>query len=291
MPSCSPIKIERARPLLGTTVSIRVEDADEAGAHRAIDAAFAAMTHVHARMSFHEADSDLSRIHAAAPGQRVTVDAQTGEVLREALMLSEHTDGAFDVTVAAQLVAWGMLPAPNDDAALVEGANWKDIDIDDEDGVRLRRALWIDLGGIAKGHAVDRAIDALCAQGIRHACINAGGDLRTLGEGPHYVAIATAQRHPSRCPVLELGEASVASSSGRASSAAGKGPHVHGRRRTSMGLTQSVTVVARHCMRADALTKVVMALGMQSTDLLRHLDAVAYLQDATGDWTQIGAFA
>jgi len=58
-----------------------------------------------------------------------------------------------------------------------------------------------------------------------------------------------------------------------------------------MGLTQSVTVVARHCMRADALTKVVMALGMQSTDLLRHLDAVAYLQDATGDWTQIGAFA
>jgi FAD:protein FMN transferase len=291
MLSCSLIKIERARPLLGTTVSVRVEHADKASAHRAIDAAFAAMTHVHARMSFHEADSDLSRIHAAAPGQRVMVDAQTAEVLREALLLSERTDGVFDVTVAAQLVVWGLLPAPHGDAALVVGANWKDIDIDDEDGVRLRRPLWIDLGGIAKGYAVDRAIDALRVHGIKHACINAGGDLRTLGERQHFVAIATDERHPSHCPVLELGEASMASSSSRAFSAVGTGPHVHGRRRYSMGLTQSVTVVAGQCMHADALTKVVMALGMQSADLLRHFDAVAYLQDATGDWTQIGASA
>ena len=288
-PWCSPIKIERARPLLGTTVTVHVECAAEADAHRAIDAAFTAMTDVHARMSFHEADSDLSRIHAAAPGQRVMVDAQTAEVLREALLLSEHTRGAFDVTVAAQLVTWGLLPAPRGDAALVAGANWKDIDIDDKDGVRLRRPLWIDLGGIAKGYAVDRGVDALRVHGIKHACINAGGDLRTLGEGPHFVAIATDERLPSHYPVLELGEASMASSSGRAFSAVGKGPHVHGRRRYSMGLTQSVTVVAGKCMHADALTKVVMALGMQSGDLLRHFDAVAYLQNATGDWTQIGA--
>jgi FAD:protein FMN transferase len=285
---CSPITIERARPLLGTTVSVRVECAKEADAHRAIDAAFAAMTHVHARMSFHEADSDLSRIHAAAPGQRVIVDAQTAEVLREASLLGKQTHGAFDITVAAQLVAWGLLPAPNGNAALVGGANWKDIDIDDEDGVRLRRPLWIDLGGMAKGYAVDRAIDALSIRDIKHACVNAGGDLRTLGEGPHIVAIATGQRHPSHYPVLELAEASVASSSGRAFSEAGRGPHVHGRRRYSMGLTQSVTVVARQCVHADALTKVVMAMGMQSDALLRHFDAVAYLQDATGGWTLIG---
>lgn len=286
---CSPHRIERVRPLLGTTVSVRVECPDDTAAHRAIDAAFAAIGHVHARMSFHDADSDLSRIHAAAPGQRVTVDAQTAEVLRAAMLLSERTQGAFDVTVAAQLVAWGLLPTPHRDAAPVVGANWKDIDIDDEDGVRLRRRLWIDLGGIAKGYAVDRAIDALRVHDIRHACINAGGDLRTLGEGPHLVAIATDERHPSHYPVLELGEASMASSSGRVFSAAGRGPHVHGRRREGMGLSQSVSVIARKCMHADALTKVVMALGMRSAHLLRQWDAVAYVQDATGEWTHIGA--
>jgi FAD:protein FMN transferase len=288
---CSPIKIERARPLLGTTVSVRVECPDATAAHHAIDAAFAAIGHVHARMSFHEADSDLSRIHAAGPGQRVVVDAQTAEVLRAALLLSAHTQGAFDVTVAAKLVAWGLLPAPHCDAAPVLGANWTDIDIDDEHGVRLRRPLWIDLGGIAKGYAVDLAIDALRAHGITHACVNAGGDLRTLGKGPHFIAIATDERHPSAYPVLELGEASVASSSGRAFSTVGRGPHVHGRRRSSMGLTQSITVVAEKCMYADALTKVVMAMGMRSADLLGQFDAVAYLQDSTGDWTLIGASA
>ncbi len=286
---CSPIKkIERARPLLGTTASIRVECVDEALAHRAIDAAFAAMARVHTLMSFHEVGSDLSRVHAAAPGERVVVDAQTAEVLREALQLSERSDGAFDITIADQLVSRGLLPAPKSQTMPNTAASWRDIAVDDSHGVHLRRPLWIDLGGIAKGFAVDRAIEALRANGISHACVNAGGDLRTLGQGPHLIAIATDEWQPSHYPVLELGEASVASSSGRAFAATGAGPHLDGRHRTSIGLAQSVTVVAEHCIHADALTKVVMAMGTHSADLLRHFNAVAYLQDATGHWLAIG---
>ncbi|WP_266170065.1 FAD:protein FMN transferase [Dyella subtropica] len=289
---CSPTQtIERARPLLGTTVSVRVEGADETRAHRAIDAAFAAVERVHSLMSFHDAGSDLSRLHAAQSGERVIVDAQTAEVLHEALRLSELSDGTFDVTVAEQLVAWGLLPTPRSSQLPATGASWRDIDIDADNGVRLQRPLWIDLGGIAKGYAVDRAIDALRAHGIEHACVNAGGDLRTLGEGPHLIAIATDESAPSHHPILELGEASVATSSGRAFSGAGVGPHIDGQHRAGIGLSQSVTVVAEHCMHADALTKIVMAMGMRSADVLQHFDAVAYLQDASGHWTSIGASA
>ncbi|TCV94729.1 thiamine biosynthesis lipoprotein [Luteibacter rhizovicinus] len=260
----------------------------EARAHQAIDEAFSAIERVHALMSFHEAGSDLSRLHAAVPGERVILDVQTVDVLREALTLSGRTDGAFDVTVAAQLVAGGLLPAPTSGSLPADGACWKDIDMDDDRSVSLRRPLWIDLGGIAKGYAVDRAVDVLCSHGVGHACVNAGGDLRTLGEGPHRVAIATDETQPSHYPVIELGEASMATSSGRAFSTAATGPHIDGRHRSTMGLNQSVTVIAEQCMHADALTKVVMAMETQSADLLRHYNAVAYLQDAAGHWTQLG---
>ncbi|MHA6206197.1 FAD:protein FMN transferase [Dyella soli] len=285
----SPIRtIERARPLLGTTVSVSVRCADEAQAHEAISAAFAAIARVHALMSFHDAGSDLARLHAAAPGERIVIDAQTADVLREALRLSELTDGAFDVTVAAQLVERGLLPTPAGAAMADAAASWRDIELDRDHGVRRRRALWIDLGGIAKGYAVDRAVQALRAHGMVHGCVNAGGDLRTLGEGPHRVAIATDEASPSYQPVLELGEAAVATSSGRPYVQAGSGPHVDGQRRGSMGLAQVATVVAADCMHADALTKVVMALGTRSAELLRQFGAVAHLQDASGQWTHIG---
>ena len=90
MPSCLPSRsLERARPLLGTTVSIRVTtDGDEQAAHRAIDAAFAAVARVHALMSFHEPQSDLSRLHRERCGHWVDVDVHTMAVLRSAQAFS-----------------------------------------------------------------------------------------------------------------------------------------------------------------------------------------------------------
>jgi thiamine biosynthesis lipoprotein len=288
MRSCSPSAVERARPLLGTTVAIRVEGVDDATAHRAIDAAFDAVADVHRLMSFHEPDSDLSRLHRARHGVRVQLAAPTAEVLREALRLAALSEGAFDVSVGARLVAWGLLPRPAEARAPAEDANWRHIHLDDQDGVRLERPLWIDLGGIAKGYAVDRAAQALRAHGIAHGCVNAGGDLRTLGDGPHRVAIDTGQDEELR-PVLELGEAAVATSHGRGWQGASDGPHVDPRTGTAAGRGDCVSVVAARCMHADALTKIVLALGPSSAELLQHYEATAYLQDARGGWTTLGA--
>lgn len=292
MPSCLPSNtLERARPLLGTTVAIRVEADDAAAGHRAIDAAFAAVARVHALMSFHEAQSDLSRIHRESPGTPVEVDPQTAEVLRCALAFSAWSDGIFDITVAGQLVAQGLLPRPARAAMPAADACWRDIQLDDANGVVLQRPLWMDLGGIAKGYAVDQAIACLQAHGIRNACVNAGGDLRLLGPGPHRVAIDTGSEPHITQPVLEIDEAAVATSTSRAFGDTGQSAQVHGRTRTGVGAQTCVSVVAPTCMHADALTKIVLAAGADSAPLLQRLDAMAYLHDASDNWSVLGAAA
>lgn len=292
MPSCSPSStLERARPLLGTTVAIRVEADDAAAGHRAIDAAFAVVARVHSLMSFHEAQSDLSRIHRAPPGTRVEVDPQMADVLRSALAFSAWSDGAFDITIAGQLVAQGLLPAPPSSAAPNADACWRDIVLDDKCGVVLQRPLWMDLGGIAKGYAVDCAIACLRMQGMRNACVNAGGDLRMLGEGPHRIAIDTGEHSLAAQPVLEIGEAAVATSTSRAYANEGRSAHVHGRTRTGIGTQACVSVVAETCMHADALTKIVLACDVDSVPLLQRLNATAYVHDAHNQWSVLGAEA
>jgi len=275
--------------LLGTTVTIRVENTDDAVAHAAIGDACEAVARVHALMSFHERNSDLSRLHAAGPGQWVSVDKLTATVLQEARRLSALSDGVFDVTIAWQLVERGLLPMPTAETPATVEASWEDIELDDADNVRLRRAVWIDLGGIAKGYAVDCAVDALRAHGISHGCVNAGGDLRTLGDGPHRIAIATDEANPSHVPVLEISEAALATSSGRAYATQGRGPHLDARQHADTGLDKVATVIAARCIHADALTKVVLALGKASTAILQQFDAIAYLQDESGRWIGIGA--
>ncbi|MBS0570940.1 MAG: FAD:protein FMN transferase, partial [Proteobacteria bacterium] len=149
--------IRRARPWLGTLVDIRVDGMESACALRAIDAAFAEVATVHRLMSFHGDDSDLARLRQAPACAAVRVNARTHEVLECALRIAAASTGIFDPTVAAAQVARGALPVPRSAFVPDADASWRDIELLGGERVRLRRPLWIDLGGIAKGYAVDRA--------------------------------------------------------------------------------------------------------------------------------------
>jgi FAD:protein FMN transferase len=85
----------RAQPLLGTFVEIRSAGADGAAAERAIDAAFAAVAKIHRLMSFHDGDSDVSRLNRDACKRTVVVDSWTYEVLKAALPMHRHSEGCF----------------------------------------------------------------------------------------------------------------------------------------------------------------------------------------------------
>src|SRR5260221_13976458 len=99
------MNMQRARPCLGTLVEMRIEGLAEAAALCALETAFAEVAAVHRCMSFHESDSDLSRLHRAPAGMLVRVDARTRAVLACALDIAGASEGVFDPTVAAKQIA------------------------------------------------------------------------------------------------------------------------------------------------------------------------------------------
>ncbi len=270
--------VRRTRPWLGTLVDIRVDGMESTSALRAIDAAFAEVAMVHRLMSFHSDDSDLARLRNARAGTCVRVNARTGEVLDCALRVAAASDGAFDPTVAAAQVARGTLPVPRSTFVPDADASWRDIELPGGERVRLRRPLWIDLGGIAKGYAVDRAIEVLRAHGAIDACVNAGGELRVAG--------ALCERVHVSCPdgrivpALELSDGAVATSSSGNN-------HLHGASRLAAEAEITVSVVAARCIVADALTKVVLAGGDMAPSVLAAFGAQAWTHRIAHGWRKL----
>lgn len=275
--------MRRARPLLGTVVEITAEG-DAGVLPGAIEAAFASVDLVQRLMSFHDPLSDVSRINDAAAGRKIAVDPHTFGVLDFAQRLSGFSDGVFDVTIAPVLVANAFLPArPRETRP--DSATYRDLDLLPDNGVRWRRKGWIDLGGIAKGYAVDCAVAVLRTSGVTSGVVNAGGDMRCFGEAqPVHV------RHPdspgSLLMVGWLTDAALASSAGYFSPV-GAGdrridPLVDPRRHCCTNWDASVSVAAADAMTADALTKVVRLVPGTAPDILDRFEAEAVVIDSEG---------
>lgn len=278
--------LRRCRPLLGTLVDISVTGGTAAQRARAIEDGFRAVGEVHALMSFHEAGSDVSRLNREALHRAVEVDARTWTVLDTARRVSEASNGGFDLTVASLLVEWGLLPTTGDHASVDAMACWRDIELLDGHCVRFARPLLIDLGGIAKGFAVDQAIDAIRAAGVETACANAGGDLRVWGDAAEPLYI----RHPYfKSELIDAGwlrDEAAATSSDTATrerrAADWMSPHVHPGRRCACDRLASVTVRAPSCMIADALAKVVLCDPERAIEVLAQFGASALVVDREG---------
>lgn len=286
----SPV-IERAQPWLGTLVSIRAEGLAEAEAHAAIDAAFSDITRVHQLMSFHAPESDVSRLNREAARHPIPVHPWTYRVLEDAQRFSHASEGCFDVSVAAVLVDWGMLPQPIA-AGKPQQGSWRDIEMLSGNRVFFHRPLWIDLGGIAKGFAVDCAVERLRACGASRAVVNAGGDIRVEGNEVERIRLG-AGSSTGVAPVLEITDGSVASSYGALRQGWCSrhlcGPHVDGSQRAPAPLDRFACVVAERCMVADALTKIVMVRGAESANLLQQFGASAHIKDPNDEWRLIGS--
>ncbi|WP_420967817.1 FAD:protein FMN transferase [Bradyrhizobium sp. B120] len=281
--------IRRARPLLGTFVEIEVAAGAGPETDAAIDAAFDAVARVHRLMSFHEHDSDVSRLNRDAGVRPTRVDAWTFEVLEAALEMHRRSKGAFDVTVAPVLQAMGLLPGPGGDRVIgPEPSLDNAIELLPELGVRLRSpGITIDLGGIAKGFAVDRAVEVLRGFDIPGGVVNAGGDLRVFGQGPHTVHLRDP-RDPLRLLAgIELTDQALASTALRFDLVDGAPPGTSAIIDPATGNPANVaigaTVCAPSCMIADALTKAVMIAGTNAGDLLEQYKASALLISTDGD--------
>ena len=284
--------IERAQALLGTAVRIRVSGLVADHAHAAIDLGFAAIAEIQQLMSFHGAGSDLSRLNREASRGPVAVDPHTYNVICLAQQMAAATEGLFDITVARELVEWGFLPRPEAVPEPDPGASWRDIETLDQGRIRFHRPLWIDLGGIAKGYAVDVALARMGLAATLQCRINAGGDLRVAGPETDRALLRVPGHSTENLPVVEITNGSLASSCGHDHARPYLGqwvaPHVHGLRRNAAGKGNFASVVAPRCAVADALTKVVLAGGAEVSAILREFAATAYLHSAEHGWQTLG---
>lgn len=267
----------RAQPWLGTLVDISAE-----GSHQAIDAAFAAVALVHRLMSFHDPASDVSRLNRATPGAAVAVDPHTWQVLHLAEQVRAASDGLFNVACAPRLVEWACLPPPggNDSPPVFQPA--LAVFACQPGGiVRKLASGWIDLGGIAKGYAVDLAIQALREAGVHHACVNAGGDMRVMGGQAWPVALRDPAQPQRAHTQLSLHNEAMATSASYFSVRDHHGARicalVDGRTGASLVNGKSVSVRAPTCAVADALTKVVMASDNPHHPALARWDATTLI--------------
>ena len=277
------IEVRRCRPLLGTLVEIQAFGTNAADLEGAIDAAFLAIAQVHRLMSFHDPGSDVSRMNRDAYNKAVRVHPWTRRVLKSADEFSRNSDGIFDVTTAGQFVKWGYLPKYRFPSGR---GSWRDIILAATGCVRFRRALLVDLGGIAKGFAVDCAIGVLKRNCAVAGIVNAGGDLRVFGSPSQIVHL----RHPAQpnrpAGTVRLRERAIATSgiyfARRKNRCRCISPMLDGRTRRAACDSISVTVGAANCMTADALTKVVFALRERAAPLLARYSADALLLEQNG---------
>jgi len=269
--------VRRCRPLLGTFVEIDSDRPD------AIDAAFDAIERVHALMSAHDPDSELSHINRFAHLAPVAVSGWTAAVIERALHWSRVTDGRFDV-VRAGCVALerGDLPR-HADQPQPSTADWRVINLA-EGAVSLAQPACLDLGGIAKGFAVDRAVDALKANRATGGLVNASGDLRGFGAEPWTVEVVDpATRQP--LVVIDVRDQALATSAGLVREDSSLAFDHLPNRDTRW---TSVTVRAPLACDADALTKAVWSGATEAGEWLENAGALAFVLRADGQVESIG---
>ena len=178
----------REEAIMGTRVAVELWTDDAALATRAMDAVMAEMRRTDELMSTYKPESQLSQVNAHAYERPVRVDPEIVDVVEKSFEFSRMSDGAFDVTYASigYLYDYRQHVRPTDEQihSALPTVDWRQVQVNRAEGtIRfLRPGMRIDLGGIAKGYAVDRCTEMLRAMGIEHAMVNAGGDTRLLGD-------------------------------------------------------------------------------------------------------------
>lgn len=267
-----PGDVLRTRLLMGTTVTIEAAGGDRSLLEPAVDAAFTEMARIEALMTPHRPDSDVARLSAATGD--ATVSSETAAVIHFGLEVARHSDGAFDLTLGRLKALWGIeeenprIPPAGAIAEALQGIGPDALSVDGNLVRKQSPSLVIDLGAIAKGYAVDRAIAVLKQAGVTSAAVNAGGDIRVLGNKrgrPWRIGIQHPRRPDGVLATLEVVDRAVVTSGDyeRYFERAGRRYHHLFDPRTGYpaDLCQSVTILAPDAMQADALATAVFVLG------------------------------
>jgi thiamine biosynthesis lipoprotein len=190
-PAAPQRSLEDGRYAMGTVFELALHGPDEAALQRARDGAFAMAERLDGLLSTYVPSSDVSRVNAAAGGGPVPVDPLVARLLRRSLDFASLTHGAFDVTVGPLVSLWILaaerdrLPAAAEIARALDRVGPRHVRVGDDGTVALDAGSRLDLGGVAKGFALDRMLPLLRREGIGSALLSFGqSSVWALGAPP-----------------------------------------------------------------------------------------------------------
>ena len=263
--------------IMGTNIRAEVFHTDPLLRQRGIDAVMAEMERINQLMSSYIDKSELSRINVNASVAPVNISKETFDLLKLARELSELSNGAFDITYASvgYLYDYRNKQRPDDDTIneLLSAVDYRHVILDHEQQTVFFASdkVKIDLGGIAKGYAVDNAIRALEKLGIKHALVTAGGDTRLLGDRngkPWIVGIRDPRDEDKQAVVLPLQNEAMSTSGDYERYFEEDGKRYHhilspqtGR---SSSQIQSVSIIGPQSVYNDALSTAVFVMGLET---------------------------
>ncbi len=261
---------------MGTSIEVEASGGTEAVRRAAVDEAFGAFQEVDRVMSNYRDDSELAEVNRDAAARAVPVSAPLFAVLAAAQRVSRASGGAFDITVGPLVRLWGFydkqphLPTPAERARVAPLVGYRNLVLDEQaHTVRFAQpGVELDLGGIAKGFAVELAAGVLRRHGL-NGFIDAGGNQYLLGlpagKTQWTVGIKDPDADDRILGVIDSGEGTVATSSDDSNFlvAGGRryGHILDPRRLEPSDSSLSVTIVGQDGTLADALTKAVFVLG------------------------------
>jgi thiamine biosynthesis lipoprotein len=282
--------------IMGTRIVVELwSDKAEAG-ERDIDAVMAEMRRIDSDMSTYKSDSEISRVNARAAQGPVKISKELFDLLTTALEYSRLTDGAFDITYASVGFMYDFRARHHPDdkqiAAALPAVNYRHVLLDRAtSSVRFSQAgVRIDLGGIAKGYAVDRGIAILQRAGIKHALVSAGGDSRIIGDRfgkPWIVGIRHPDHKDQIIARLPLVDTAISTSGDYERYFDENGVRYHHiidpRTGHSASAVRSATVLAPTATRTDGLSKTAFVLGAEAAikiyERLGDVDAILVKPD------------
>jgi FAD:protein FMN transferase len=283
---------------MGTAIRVELWCDEPARGAAAIDAVMAEMRRIDRTMSPHKDDSELSRINRDAARRMVPLSGEMFGLLQSALRFAEFSEGAFDITYAAVGCLYdyrrGIRPSASELERARAAVGWRGLLLDAATrSVRFARpGMRIDLGGFAKGHAVDNAAAILARHGIAHAHVAAGGDSRVIGDRrgrPWTIGVRHPRHADALVALLPLEDTAISTSGDYERYFDDRdGVRCHHIVDPASGVSpaavHSVTVLAADGLTCEALSKTIFVQGAERglRTLERFPGADAIVVDAAG---------
>jgi thiamine biosynthesis lipoprotein len=279
--SCLPILATAAwyteqQGIMGTNIQVEVWAEEPQLGNDAIAAVMAEMERINQLMSPYIDSSELSLLNRQAGAVSTQISQEMYDLLHTAVEISRETDGAFDITFASVGFLYDyrrqQKPAEEQIAALLEAVNYRHLQFDDSrHAIKfLNDKVKIDLGGIAKGYAVDNSLHILKGLGIQHALVTAGGDTGLLGDRrgrPWMVGIRDPRSRDKQAVVLPLENIALSTSGDYERYFEQDGQRFHHILSPKSGHSvyevQSVSILGPQSTLTDALSTAVFVLGLQ----------------------------